>query len=681
MSNEINCSNCGYALFDEVFGEYKCKRFQKTCNESELAMGCDFYKKPGTNDDVKLEVVVRSGATFTPHVSDDGVISWTNDKGLPNPKPVELTAGLNGKDGEDGKDGADGKDGYTPVKGVDYFDGEDGEDGYTPIKGIDYFDGKDGIDGKNGEDGYTPVKGVDYFDGEPGKDGEDGYTPVKGVDYFDGVNGKDGEDGISPVVTVTNIKGGHRVTITDTDGTKTFDVMNGADGKDGGGGGSGGGIVDVFELPTEDIDESAFYRLMTAKFVCDGKYALDQGANWTCRCVETLPETGEVCTDMNMSYTIVYYNLADNGVYGYMSDELGSAFGAPAGWYPISALCEIASVDYSGIITDINDDPGDGTLRILLGYEFYTYKDEWTRVIFAYEKPSEFDIRWDGDMTDKFSLDMSLLGYDAGIYYTKVSDDVISVSQALGSAISDVYGDYTDDNIIVSEDDIDTNSFPGAIVLKDLIVIVHSSDELNAAVGLPSGTITNGIYFLSNTNASLYVSRLVAPSKITKIDCKYLDINELNSPLSPVAFTGNYYDLGGLPDIPTYVIRYDLTQAISNNGKQIARNNIDVYGKSEVYNKSEMDDKLERNYDSIRGYVSNELLSCAKTSDVYSKAEVDEKIGNAGGIDLSDYAKKSDIPTVPTKVSAFTNDADYAKKSEVTNMINEAIGSAIGGSY
>lgn len=42
--------------------------------------------------------------------------------------------------------------------------------------------------------------------------------------------GEDGEDGVSPTVTVTAISGGHRVTITDVNGTKTFDVMDGADG-------------------------------------------------------------------------------------------------------------------------------------------------------------------------------------------------------------------------------------------------------------------------------------------------------------------------------------------------------------------------------------------------------------------------------------------------------------------
>ncbi len=50
---------------------------------------------------------------------------------------------------------------------------------------------------------------------------------------FDGADGADGADGVSPVVTVTEITGGHRVTITDAKGTKTFDVMDGEDGEGG----------------------------------------------------------------------------------------------------------------------------------------------------------------------------------------------------------------------------------------------------------------------------------------------------------------------------------------------------------------------------------------------------------------------------------------------------------------
>lgn len=44
--------------------------------------------------------------------------------------------------------------------------------------------------------------------------------------------GEPGNDGKSPVVTVTDIENGHRVSITDKDGTKTIDVLNGKDGKD-----------------------------------------------------------------------------------------------------------------------------------------------------------------------------------------------------------------------------------------------------------------------------------------------------------------------------------------------------------------------------------------------------------------------------------------------------------------
>lgn len=43
----------------------------------------------------------ENGATYTPAVSSDGVISWTNDKGLPNPTPVNIK-GPQGDKGETG---------------------------------------------------------------------------------------------------------------------------------------------------------------------------------------------------------------------------------------------------------------------------------------------------------------------------------------------------------------------------------------------------------------------------------------------------------------------------------------------------------------------------------------------------------------------------------------------------
>ena len=189
-------------------------------SENNMSLDVALPNEPKAFDPDMGEVMVvhdgQNGATFYPAVSEDGTISWTNDRGLDNPPPVNIRGkdgytpvkGVDYFDGKDGVNGRDGQDGYTPVKGVDYFDGRngvDGKDGYTPIKGVDYFDGKNGNDGK---DGYTPVKGKDYFDGKDGsagKDGVAGYTPIKGVDYFDGKDGKDGSagkdgsDGYSPV--------------------------------------------------------------------------------------------------------------------------------------------------------------------------------------------------------------------------------------------------------------------------------------------------------------------------------------------------------------------------------------------------------------------------------------------------------------------------------------------------
>lgn len=56
---------------------------------------------------------VAAGATFTPTVSSDGVISWTNDGGLPNPEPVDIK----GPQGATGATGATGPQGETGPAG------------------------------------------------------------------------------------------------------------------------------------------------------------------------------------------------------------------------------------------------------------------------------------------------------------------------------------------------------------------------------------------------------------------------------------------------------------------------------------------------------------------------------------------------------------------------------------
>lgn len=131
------------------------------------------------------------------------------------------------------------------------------EEWLESLKGRDGIDGKDGRDGVNAThewDGttlrVTSASGTSSADlkGEPGKDftygdftaeqleslrgpiGPRGYTGEKGDP---GQPGSAGRDGVSPTVSVTDTEAGHRVAVTDLNGTKSFDVLNGQKGDKG----------------------------------------------------------------------------------------------------------------------------------------------------------------------------------------------------------------------------------------------------------------------------------------------------------------------------------------------------------------------------------------------------------------------------------------------------------------
>ena len=141
---------------------------------------------------------------------------------------------------------------------------------------------------------------------------------------------------------------------------------------------------------------------------------------------------------------------------------------------------------------------------------------------------------------------------------------------------------------------------------------------------------------------------------------------------------------------------------------------------SDIYTKSEIE-QMEQDVAASLNDLNTRLGTKANTSDIYTKSEVDQAIDEAiaGGVaDLTNYytksesdakyatqtvvneeiatritairevnttleskADKSDIPTVPTNVSAFTNDAgyltqhqslsNYYTKSEIDTMVGD----------
>lgn len=117
----------------------------------------------GVINEAKQELVTMrdsgdfDGATFTPSLSEDGELSWTNDKGKENPPTVNIHGAT-----------------------------------------------------------FTPSMSDAY---------DLSWTNNKGLENPKTVNVR-GKDGVSPTIEVTDIQGGHRVTITDVNGTESFDVMD-----------------------------------------------------------------------------------------------------------------------------------------------------------------------------------------------------------------------------------------------------------------------------------------------------------------------------------------------------------------------------------------------------------------------------------------------------------------------
>lgn len=172
-------------------------------NEVTFSDGNRLSVKNGSNGTAGANGVgIQSVVQTTTSTTDGGsnVITVTKTDGNKSTFTV--------KNGSKGSTGADGV-GISSVKQTTTSSADDGNNVVTVTLtngATSTFTVKNGSKGSAGADGAS---------------GKDGYTPVKGKDYFDG------DDGVSPTVTVTTIAGGHSVSITDVNGTKTFTVMNG----------------------------------------------------------------------------------------------------------------------------------------------------------------------------------------------------------------------------------------------------------------------------------------------------------------------------------------------------------------------------------------------------------------------------------------------------------------------
>lgn len=126
-----------------------------------------------------------------------------------------------------------------------------GSSGISPIVKVTPITGGNKVE-------ITDANGTKIFNvmhGTNGTNGKDGANGLDGKDGTNGLNGTNGVDGVSPTLSVEEITGGHKVNITDVNGTQSFNVMDGQDGRDGQNGADGSGVSEerVLELINTEL--------------------------------------------------------------------------------------------------------------------------------------------------------------------------------------------------------------------------------------------------------------------------------------------------------------------------------------------------------------------------------------------------------------------------------------------
>ena len=139
----------------------------------------------------------RNGFTFTPSVSSDGTLSWSNDGGLNNPYSVFIKGpqGLIGHKGDPGKDGTGISLKATRGECVKIGDAYLESNGHIMINNGNGFTDGGEIRGPKGDRGETGPAGQQGLPGERGPKGDNGLPGSQGQQGERGPKGDAGAKG------------------------------------------------------------------------------------------------------------------------------------------------------------------------------------------------------------------------------------------------------------------------------------------------------------------------------------------------------------------------------------------------------------------------------------------------------------------------------------------------------
>ena len=280
----------------------------------------------------------------------------------------------------------------------------------------------------------------------------------------------------------------------------------------------------------------------------------------------------------------------------------------------------------------------------------------------------------------------------------RINDNIMSSDVTWSSLkISNEYATKEDvqnaiDNLELDNQEIDLSEYAKKTDVPTNISELNNDEEFITIESVPTNIseLNNDRGFITITSIPTKVSQLLNDSEFTTIDNVPISVSELindkgfitiaDVPTKTSQLTNDSNFLTQHQDLSNYATIDDLpsrTSQLTNDSGYITRQYVDnALDNLEIPN-SDGNNSVNTNVD-LSAYATKEYVDNA-----IDEIDVTEQLG--------DYALKTDIPTVPTKISQLTNDSNfitsipseyitdselnaksYATENYVTNAINNA---------
>ena len=245
-------------------------------------------------------------------------------------------------------------------------------------------------------------------------------------------------------------------------------------------------------------------------------------------------------------------------------------------------------------------------------------------------------------------------------------------------------------------------------------------DQIDALEAAAGGDISGLTQRIAAEETRAQAAEQAIDADVTALEAA-MPLKANSADLATVATSGSYNDLSNKPTIP--VVPTNVSAFTNDSGYLVAADIAGKADKSDTYTKDEVDEKIDdiiggdidlQNYytkeqvDASQTAQDTVIASKAPQATTYTKTEVDNLISpkansadlatvatsgsyndltdkpdipamqvqsdwNQTGINEPDYIKnKPTIPTVPTNVSAFTNDAGYLVSSDIAGKADKS---------